>query len=538
MKVLKRLTAVVLAFVVGVLSFVLDEGIPVQAANNSNVYGGVDYSAVFDSEYYYNNYPDLQAAFGYNHKALLKHFVECGMAEGRVAKGTFKIDVYKERYADLVRAFGNDNKQYYLHFMNCGEKEGRIAGIENYYKGVDYSLVYDVDYYYENYPDLQKAFGYDPAALIAHFVECGMKEGRTASLDFNFDVYKDKYPDLVKAFKNDNKQYYIHYMYTGIKEKRRACLSTVYNGVDYAAIYDANYYFQNYPDIQKAIGFDTDELIKHFVEFGMKEQRVASNDFNIKYYMTKYWDLKAAFGDDVMSYYNHYMTYGIKEKRLGNEWSGWKTIDGRKYFYNDNGELKSLTGVDVSSHNKEIDWEKVKNDDIDFAIIRVGYGGDYADQDDKYAAYNMDECERLGIPYGVYLYSYALTDEDVESEIAHTLRLIQGRNPVIGVYYDMEDADSYKNNHGMPSNEQLGNFCVRFAQAMRDNGYKSGVYASRNWFTYRLTNPLLNNYERWVAHWNTDKCTYQGTYSMWQYTSDGSVDGINGRADMNVLIVK
>lgn len=83
-------------------------------------------------------------------------------------------------------------------------------------------------------------------------------------------------------------------------------------------------------------------------------------------------------------------------------------------------------GIDVSEHNKNIDWEKVKAAGIDYAIIRCGYGSDIQNQDDKQWQRNVSECERLGIPYGVYIYSYAKNIEMAASEAQHVLRLISG----------------------------------------------------------------------------------------------------------------
>ena len=98
--------------------------------------------------------------------------------------------------------------------------------------------------------------------------------------------------------------------------------------------------------------------------------------------------------------------------------------------------------IDVSSYNGFIQWDNMKNY-IEGTIIRIGYGNDIQSQDDAAAIRNMDECERLGIPYGVYLYSYALDYYDAASETAHALRLLKGRSPELGVWFDMEDADGY-----------------------------------------------------------------------------------------------
>ena len=99
--------------------------------------------------------------------------------------------------------------------------------------------------------------------------------------------------------------------------------------------------------------------------------------------------------------------------------------------------------IDVSSYNGFIQWDNMKNY-IEGTIIRIGYGNDIQSQDDAAAIRNMDECERLGIPYGVYLYSYALDYYDAASETAHALRLLKGRSPELGVWFDMEKKPGLK----------------------------------------------------------------------------------------------
>ena len=198
---------------------------------------------------------------------------------------------------------------------------------------------------------------------------------------------------------------------------------------------------------------------------------------------------------------------------------------------------KEIAGIDVSAHNAKIDWEKVKNAGVDFAILRCGIGQNYKSQDDKYFERNVSECERLEIPYGIYIYSYALNTKNASSEADHALRLLKGHNPQYGVWFDMEDADGYKKKHGMPSNKELVNICITFCDKMIKNGYRTGIYASLSWFKNQLKDSKLDKYERWVAQWN-DHCSYTKDYVMWQYTSSGMVDGISGRVDMNIMYLK
>lgn len=187
--------------------------------------------------------------------------------------------------------------------------------------------------------------------------------------------------------------------------------------------------------------------------------------------------------------------------------------------------------IDVSDNNGQLDWDTIKSSIDGGAIIRIGFGSDFESQDDKQAIRNMRECERLGIPYGVYIYSYCLNIEETRSEAAHILRMIQGFNPVLGVWFDMEDADGYKRNHGLvpeQNGELLTDFCVEFMQIIKDAGYKTGVYANYSYFTNVLNNGRLMSFEgfnRWLAHWGIDEPSMDCL--LWQYTSDGYIEGVS-----------
>lgn len=225
-------------------------------------------------------------------------------------------------------------------------------------------------------------------------------------------------------------------------------------------------------------------------------------------------------------------------------YTGWTTIDGRKYYYNSIGELRSHLGIDVSRHNGVIDWQAVKDDGIEFAIIRVGYGDNLDYQDDIRAIYNMDECERLGIPYGVYLYSYAVCDEQAYSEADHIIRMLEGRNPVMGVFIDIEDTDTYYDNGINPYSKE-GRECITrwvkiVMQQVAQAGYTPGIYANYNYFTKILYMDELSEM-KWLAYYskNDPYLEYtppEGPWVCWQYSSIGRVNGISGNVDMNAWI--
>lgn len=175
--------------------------------------------------------------------------------------------------------------------------------------------------------------------------------------------------------------------------------------------------------------------------------------------------------------------------------------------------------IDISQWQGQIDWETVKPN-IDAAIIRCGWGSDYIGQDDSYFEYNCSECERLGIPYGVYLYSYATSVDMAISEANHALRLIEGKNLSLPVFFDSEESGTEYNASAK---------AMAFCEAIQNAGYKAGVYASLYWWDSYLQG--VSGVYIWCARWQSDSPGMD--CDIWQYTSDGSVPGITGRVDMN-----
>jgi len=209
-------------------------------------------------------------------------------------------------------------------------------------------------------------------------------------------------------------------------------------------------------------------------------------------------------------------------------WS--KTADG---FVNDLGEViegATLKGIDVSHHQGVIDWPSVKNSDVDYAIIRCGYGDDLTQYDDAYWKTNADACTDLDIPFGAYLYSYASSIEEAESEAAHAIRLLEGYDLDYPIYLDLEDNKTV----ATCSNDLIGQMAKIFCDALQEEGYKVGIYANKNWWDNKLTSDVFLNssWYKWVAQYNS-YCTYGGNYTMWQATSSGSVPGISGNVDIN-----
>ena len=192
-----------------------------------------------------------------------------------------------------------------------------------------------------------------------------------------------------------------------------------------------------------------------------------------------------------------------------------------------------LKGIDVSSHNGDINWGVVKSQ-IDFAIIRLGYGDNVERQDDSYFIKNVNGCINNNIPFGVYIYSYALNlggSESIQSEIDHTKRMLSkiSQKPFC-VYIDMEDDSTIKLGKTL-----LTDFALEYCKQITQAGYKAGVYANENWFKNYLNCSTIASYgySIWCAKYSSYKPVISSNYDIWQYTSEGRLNGINTVVDMN-----
>ena len=185
-------------------------------------------------------------------------------------------------------------------------------------------------------------------------------------------------------------------------------------------------------------------------------------------------------------------------------------------------------GIDVSYYNGTIDWKRVKQSEVEYAIIRCGYGTNDKNQDDKKWEENVKGCIDNNIPYGVYLYSYADTVEKASSEADHAIRLLQGKKLKYPVYYDLEE-DKLRDKI---SKQTIADIAQTFCDKLSAKGYTVGIYANKDWFTNYLTDSRFNNWTKWVAQYNT-VCNYKGKYDMWQCSSTGRVPGISGNVDLN-----
>ena len=258
---------------------------------------------LFNSTYYADKNPDVKNALGYNENALRNHYYSNGIKEGRSASPIFDPHYYLNKYPDLKNAFGKNCELAYNHFVTCGINEGRSA-----------SKYFDSKYYLDINPDLKNAFDNNSTRAVEHFAIFGINEGRIASGEFNIKEYYSNSSGYIKNVLGRN---YIKYY----AKDGGANVVTQDSPIDIRNyLFDANVYYNLYPDLQIALGNNSQNLRNHYYACGIKEGRSASLVFDPHYYLNKYPDLRNAFGNNCQLAYNHFVTCGINEGRSASQY--------------------------------------------------------------------------------------------------------------------------------------------------------------------------------------------------------------------------
>lgn len=192
--------------------------------------------------------------------------------------------------------------------------------------------------------------------------------------------------------------------------------------------------------------------------------------------------------------------------------------------------------IDVSEYQSGGEIEAAYKDGISGFIFRLGYGNNETTQDDKAFEDFVRQAERIGAPWGAYIYSYAISCCDAESEIAHTLRVLSGRKPKLGVWWDLENSE-HKEESGFNDFEQAPlviSWANRFIEAMRLNQMRGGVYCNLNY----VRNIDFGDIENiWVAGYfaNPDLNNPPHRCDIWQYSSTAQIAGFSGNIDINAV---
>lgn len=192
-----------------------------------------------------------------------------------------------------------------------------------------------------------------------------------------------------------------------------------------------------------------------------------------------------------------------------------------------------LKGIDVSEFQSDIDWYKVKNSgEVDFAIIRAGYGKEY-DQKDKKFDQNARNAQAAGMDFGIYWYSYALDVDSVRKEAEVCMSMLDGYSFTYPVFFDIEEISQ----RDQLSPAQFSAIVDTFCSTLEENGYTAGVYSFGSMLETKLYDKIIEKYSVWVAEYNTAVSVYKGDYDIWQYSSTGRVDGISTAVDLDYCYV-
>lgn len=186
-----------------------------------------------------------------------------------------------------------------------------------------------------------------------------------------------------------------------------------------------------------------------------------------------------------------------------------------------------MTGLDLSEHNGQVDFTKLKEQGIEFVILRIGWIGNKNNHtiDKKFEEY-YNNAKSVGLKIGIYVYNYCKSVEAIKSGVNWIIEKMNNRTIEMPIFLDMEDSSIKDCNN-------LTLLCVEFCNLIKQTKYKSGVYANKDWFTNYINVNSLKDNKIWLAEWNVNNPSVNFKVNLWQYTSDGKYNGINGRVDVN-----
>lgn len=256
----------------------------------------------------------------------------------------------------------------------------------------------------------------------------------------------------------------------------------------------------------------------------------------------------------VADYYK-YTTFYKKEKVSQYVYTGWQNLDGKTYYFDKNGNKvtgeqviqgakynfnsdgtlntgSGILGIDVSTWNGNIDWNKVKNSGVSYVIIRTGFRGSTQGslvEDNKFRQ-NIKGATNAGLKVGVYFFSQAINEVEAVEEASMVLSQVKGYKLAYPVFIDVEPSGGRADSLSSGDRTKVIN---AFCQTIQNGGYRAGIYANKTWLSQKMNVSALSGYKIWLAQYNS-KVTYAGRYDMWQYSDKGTVSGISGKVDMNL----
>lgn len=218
----------------------------------------------------------------------------------------------------------------------------------------------------------------------------------------------------------------------------------------------------------------------------------------------------------------------------------WTKLDNSSpYYHYEDDKYRSLVGIDISSHQEDVDFKKVKDSGVDFVYLRLGYRG-YVNGKisiDKYFETNYKNAKEAGLQVGVYFFSQAIDEKEAMEEAFFTLENIVNKKIDLPIVYDLEEIDYDDSRIKDISGEQRSNNAMSFIQKVTENGYEGMIYTNLYWSTEFFDLHQILNYDIWFAQYN-DLPDFIYPFKIWQYSDSGIVDGINYPVDLNIMFIE
>ena len=496
------------------------------------------YALVYDFDYYVNKYADVKEKYSNNRLGAFNHFLSIGMKEGRQAISTFDVYSYRMQYADLRQKYGNNLKDYYEHYITEGYSQGRQATgttvLQNpitEINGVDYSSVYDFNYYYNHYDDVKKNYSsQDDLGVLKHFISTGMKEGRQANSSFDVSSFRMQHEGLRRLYGDNWPSYYTEYIRYGSMQNKQYLNTTeiqdpvtTYDGVDYSAVYDYHYYLNKYPELKtKYSKYDDLGVLKNFVEEGMKAGRQASSNFNLAIYKANYPGLVKQYGSDNAKYYQHYITTGKS--------NGYNAIT---LFSQNTNQLANSISSQAVAEALKADKYAIVGKPLATEAQLVRYYQSKAVFPDYYKNH---DAEVKTLEDFVHVYYQEAVDENVRPEVAFAQMVIEtgwlkygGRVKIEQYNFAGLGATDGTSNSGSFASVRLG---------IRAHIQHLKAYADKNASESTLKHPLIDNRFKYVTKGSAEYVEWLGTQEnpngLGWATSTGY--GNNVRTQINAIL--
>ncbi len=211
--------------------------------------------------------------------------------------------------------------------------------------------------------------------------------------------------------------------------------------------------------------------------------------------------------------------------------------DNGRYSYVVDGEVTSRFGIDVSSHQGDIDWAAVAADGVDFVFIRAvyrGYGTGKLVIDEKFIQ-NIEGAQAAGIDVGVYVFSQAINQAEVLEEASTVMTLLDGYTLQLPIVFDVEKVSDSEARTNALTVEDRTALTISFLEAVKNAGYDTMIYHNTEMGAMLLDFTQLTEYDKWFAGYNKE-FYWPYEYNIWQYSESGTVNGINGDVDLDLWL--